>query len=246
MSNKLEESGKEIVLKEYGRNTQKIVNYILTIQDKDKRTKYANTLIELMKQINPGMRDAQDSYHKLWDHLYIMADFNLDVDSIYPMPEKELLGRKPMKVDYNTHNLRFKHYGKNVELLIEKAIHMEDKTDKEAAIIYIGRLMKRFYATWNKENIEDDVIIEHLLYLSNNKLELDIDKIKSERLFDSYMPKEHREKDQSEYKERREYRNNGGNGNNNYGSNNNNRKYNNNNNNNRRNNNNNNNNRQQY
>ncbi len=231
MSNKLEESGKEIVLKEYGRNTQKIVNYILTIEDREKRTKYANTLIELMKQINPGMRDAQDSYHKLWDHLYIMADFNLDVDSSYPMPEKELLGRKPMRVPYNTHKLRFKHYGKNVELLIEKAIQMEDKADQDIAILYIGRLMKRFYSTWNKENIDDDIIIEHLKDMSNNKLPLDVVKIKAERLFDSYIPKE--------YKENKEYkdRSNSGSGNNNYSNNtsgggtntnnNNNRKYNN-------------------
>ena len=215
MSNKLEESGKEIVLKEYGRNTQKIVNYILTIEDREKRTKYANTLIELMKQINPSMRDAQDSYHKLWDHLYIMADFNLDVDSSYPMPEKELLGRKPMRVPYNTHKLRYKHYGKNIELLIEKAIQMEDPTDREAAIIYIGRLMKRFYSTWNKENIDDDIIIEHLREMSANKLVFDAAKVKAERLFDSYAPKEYKEN--REYKdnnnrETREPRSNSGNG----------------------------------
>src|SRR6478735_3564097 len=105
-----------IILKEYGRNTQNIVNYILKIEDKEKRSQYAKTLIEIMRQVNPSMRDAQDSYHKIWDHLYLMAGFKLDVDSPYPMPEVSNFDKKPMKVNYNTHQLYFKHYGRNIEL----------------------------------------------------------------------------------------------------------------------------------
>src|SRR4051794_40497389 len=106
-----------IVLKEYGRNIQKLVNHVISIPDRDTRTKYAKTLIELMKQINPNMKDTQE-YGKLWDHLYIMANFELDVECPFPLPEKSLLGKKPMRVDYNMHQLHFKHYGRNIELLI--------------------------------------------------------------------------------------------------------------------------------
>lgn len=174
-----------IILKEYGRNTQNIVNYILTIEDREKRSQYAKTLIELMKQINPGMRDAQDSYHKLWDHLYIMSNLKLDVQSPFPCPEVSIFDKKPMRVYYNTHHLHFKHYGRNIELLISKAIELEDKEEQDAAIIYIGKLMKRFYASWNKENIDDAVIVEHLHRMSSNRLKIDVNKVKAEGLFDS-------------------------------------------------------------
>ena len=180
-----EEQNKGIVLKEYGRNTQKIVNYILTIDDRERRSKFARTVIELMKQINPNMKDAQDSYQKLWDHLYIMSNFSLDVETAYPMPEKSVLDKKPMKVEYNLNNLKFKHYGKNIELLIQKAIEKTNPEEKEASIIYIGKLMKRFYASWNKENIEDEVILEHLELLSKKQLTISIERVKSEGLFDT-------------------------------------------------------------
>lgn len=180
-----EEQNKGIVLKEYGRNTQKIVNYILKIEDREKRSRYAKTLVELMKQINPAMRDAQDYYGKLWDHLYIMSGFELDVDTQFPMPEKALLGKKPMTVAYNMHNLRFKHYGRNIELMIKKAIEMTDEEEKYAAILYIGKMMKRFYASWNKENVDDEVIVGHLASMSQNKLVIAVEKVKAGNLFDS-------------------------------------------------------------
>ena len=193
-----------IILKEYGRNIQNIVNYILKIEDREKRSQYAKTLIELMRQINPSMKDAQDSYHKIWDHLYIMSNFELDVESPYPKPLTSVFDKKPMRVAYNMHNLRFKHYGRNIELLIQKAIEMTDKEEQDAAIIYVGRLMKKFYASWNKENVDDEVIVGHLHSMSGNKLQIDINKVKSENLFE--IPKE------------KEYRpSNGGSHSNNYG-----------------------------
>jgi hypothetical protein len=190
-----------IILKEYGRNIQNIVNYILTIEDKDRRSQFAKTLIELMRQINPSMRDAQDSYHKIWDHLYIMSDFKLDVDSPYPKPEMSIFDKKPMRVDYNMHLLYYKHYGRNIELLISKAIELKDKEEQDAAILYIGRLMKRFYASWNKENIDDAVIVEHLHQMSKNKLRIDVEKVKAEGLFDSPREKESTYKEYKEYKD---------------------------------------------
>lgn len=180
-----EEQNKGIVLKEYGRNIQKIVNHILEIEDRDLRGRYARTLIELMKQINPNMRDAQDSHPKLWDHLYIMSNFQLDVETQFPCPEKSVFDKKPMTVDYNMHSLYFKHYGRNVELLIAKAIEKTDPEEIEHSIIYLGRLMKRFYSTWNKENIDDEIIVEHLAKMSKNKLVIPLEKVRAGNLFDS-------------------------------------------------------------
>jgi len=179
------EPGKGIVLKEYGKNIQKIVDWILTIEDREQRTRYANTCVELMRQLNPGVRDTEEHTTKLWDHLFIMSNFKLDVDTPYPMPDIAVLGRKPERVPYNHNNLKYKHYGKNINLLIEQAILKEDGQDKEDAIIYLGRLMKRLYSTWNKENVDDEVIVEHLSELSKKKLQIDIAKVKSEKLFDT-------------------------------------------------------------
>jgi hypothetical protein len=174
-----------LILKEYGRNVQKLVDHITAMEDREKRNRYAHTLVELMRQIHPGMRDGQDYSNKLWDDLYIMSRFNLDVDSPYPLPEKTLLGKKPKPVGYNTHNLKYKHYGKNIELLIEKAIQLESEEDRLAAIVYIGKLMKTFYGTWNKENVDDNVILDHLREMSNNQLDISLERVKAESLFDS-------------------------------------------------------------
>ncbi len=173
-----------VILKEYGRNVQKLSNYIITIEDRDKRNKYAQLLVELMRQIHPNMREGQDYTNKLWDDLYIVSGFNLDVDSPFPLPEKTLLGKKPKKVGYNTHELRFKHYGHNVDLMIKKAVLLEDPEEQMAAIIYIGRLMKYFYTQWNRENVEDAVIVNDMRLLSGGKLNISLEKVKAEGLFD--------------------------------------------------------------
>lgn len=174
-----------LILKEYGRNIQKLVNYVTTIDDKEKRTQYAHTLIDLMKQINPAMKEGPEYAQKLWDDLYIMSGFNLDVDSPYPMPEKSVLGKKPKRLDYQRHDIRYKHYGKNVELLVKKAITIEDPEEREAAIVYIGKLMKTFYASWNKDVIDDNVIIDNIKTLSKGALEIDVNKVKENNLFDT-------------------------------------------------------------
>jgi hypothetical protein len=171
-------------LKEYGRNIQKLVDYVLTIEDRETRTKYALTLIELMKQIVPSVKDGPEYAQKLWDDLYLMSDFSLDVDSPFPLPEKDLLGKKPKRLSYNKEEVRFKHYGKNIEYLIKKAINLEDPAEKEAAIIYIGKLMKSFYMSWNKEVTDDAVIIENLKQLSNGQLYIDPTRVKENNLFD--------------------------------------------------------------
>lgn len=179
-------TGREhLILKEYGRNVQKLVDYLSTIEDKEKRTKYAHTLIELMRQITPSHKDNADSPQKLWDDLYIMANFKLDIDGPYPKPEADILERKPDKVAYQYNRIKYRHYGKNLELLIDKAVNMEDPEEKEAAIIYLGKLMKSFYATWNNDYIEDDVLVKQINEMSEGQLVIDIAKVKEDNLFES-------------------------------------------------------------
>jgi len=175
-----------ILLKEYGRNLQGIVTHIMSVDDRATRTRLAHTCVELMRQLNPNMKDAQDQYNKLWEQLYIMSDFQLDVDSPYPLPERSVLERKPMKVEYNQNNLRFRHYGRNVELMIQRAIETEDADEKASAIIFIGKLMKRFYSQWNKEGVDDEIILQHMDLLSRGKLALpSVADVRAKGLFDS-------------------------------------------------------------
>ena len=175
-----------LVLKEYGRNIQKIVEYIKDIKDKTERTRYATTLVELMCQINPNTRDAEESQNKLWDDLYIIAGFDLDVDSPYPMPDKVLLGKKPKRLDYNNNRIRFRHYGRNIELLIEKAISLKNLDDKYGAIIHIGKMMKSFYSSWHKDHLDDRIILQHIQEITKKPLEDSIlNRIEAENPFES-------------------------------------------------------------
>lgn len=178
----------DIVLKEYGRVVQNMVEYLKTIEDRERRTQNAKSIIELMKQIHPQMKDTNVDYtQKLWDDLFCMANFDLDVDSPYPQPERSTFNAKPRKVDYNQKEMKYKHYGRNVELLIEEAKKLTDPEERENAVIYIGKLMKALYGAWNKEIIEEEVILEHLRRMSNGELVIDADRVKNENLFQTGM-----------------------------------------------------------
>lgn len=170
-------------MKEYGKNIQGLVDHLVTIEDREKRTQSAYTVIEIIKQLNPQWRQENDQ--KLWDDLFIMSDFKLDVDAPYPVPEKELLGKKPQPIGYPKGEIKFKHYGRNIEKLIELAIGMEDDDEQEAAIVYIGQLMRSFHSTWNRDNFDDGIILDDIKTLSKGKLHIDLDKVKEESLFES-------------------------------------------------------------
>ncbi|WP_157474534.1 DUF4290 domain-containing protein [Dyadobacter sp. Leaf189] len=165
-------------MKEYGSNVQKLADHIVKMEDKAKRNLYAHILIELMRQIHPNMRDNQDYTNKLWDDLYIISGFELDVDSPFPPPSKEALGKKPLKVGYNQQNLTYRHYGRNIELLLEKAIQTENQEDRLAFVSYIFRLMRSFFNAWNKDNPEDNVLLGQLEQLSKGALTEEIDYIR--------------------------------------------------------------------
>lgn len=213
-------SREAIKLREYGRNVQRMVAHLKTVEDKDTRNSYASTLVELMKQINPNLKETQEYEQKIWDDLHIISEFQLDIEGPYPKPDANILDRKPDRVGYNHNNIKFKHYGRSIEILIERAIGLEDPAEKEGAVIVIGKLMKSFYGTWNRENIEDEQVLKNIKKLSNDKLDIDIETVKELKLFDMAKPSNdhnrsrHRNNNNNRGKGRR---NSGSNNNNNRG-----------------------------
>lgn len=173
-----------IILKEYGRNVQKLVEYIRNEPSKEKRTEMAYTLIELIKQLTPSLKEQPENPQRLWDDLYIIADFNLDIDSPYPVPEPDILFKKPDRMGYPQTPIQFKHYGKNIEQLVKEALNIDDPQEREDAIIYLGKLMKTFYSNWNKETLDDSVILKDIQRMSGGALSMNIDKVREDNLFE--------------------------------------------------------------
>ncbi|WP_265428167.1 DUF4290 domain-containing protein [Chryseobacterium sp. YIM B08800] len=157
---------------EYGRIIQQLVERCKEVSDKDERNEMAMAIIDFMGQRNPQLRDEENYKHKLWDHLYILANHDLDVDSPYPFPTKEELAEKPKRMEYPKLQGDFKFYGKSILQLIEKAIELEAGDEKEALIEVIANNMKKSYNVYNKEHVTDDVIFRHLKELSQNRLDL--------------------------------------------------------------------------
>ena len=176
-------SQKPVIFKEYGRNIQKIVEYVTSIKNKKERNDLAKPLIELMKQLNPTIKESYDYYHKLWNQLYIMSDFKIDVDSKYDMEKEKQKDKKPKKMEYNINKLHYKHYGRNIELLIENACNIKNKDDRNKALKQAGCLMKTFFMNYNKDFIDDELILEHIKEISGNKVEIDIKKEDGQDMF---------------------------------------------------------------
>ncbi|MEJ2003572.1 MAG: DUF4290 domain-containing protein [Cyclobacteriaceae bacterium] len=177
-------SQKDIVLREYGRNIQNVVEHLKTIEDREKRTALAHLTVDLMKQIAPAAKETTETNQKLWDDLFIISDFDLDVDCPFPIPESSVLTKKPERMKYVYNRIKYKHYGRNLELLVLEALKKEDPQERENAIIYIGKLMKSFYTSWNKETIDDSLILENIKSISDGKLDIDLDKVKEDNLFE--------------------------------------------------------------
>lgn len=162
----------KLKISEYGRNVQKLVNLAKTIEDREQRTKFAKVIVGIMGQMNPQIRDSGDFRHKLWDHLHIIAKWELDVDSPYPAPSKEILESKPDKLEYSTNKIRYKMYGANIVKIIDKAKDFEEGPEKEALIHAIANHLKKSYLSWNRESVDDEQIFEHLKTLSRDDLKL--------------------------------------------------------------------------
>ena len=167
----------KLILAEYGRNVQNMVDYICSLSDREERNRLAQVVIDMMGVLNPHLRDVSDFKHKLWDHLYIISDFKIDVDSPYPIPTKENIHHKPEPLNYPTHNIRFKHYGHTVEDMIKKTLNISNPEAKLKMTLSIANFMKMAYLTWNKDTVSDDQILQDLRTLSNGELALPSDTV---------------------------------------------------------------------
>jgi hypothetical protein len=171
-------SRKKLALPEYGRHIHKLVDYISAIKDRNERNLATKGLINVMGNLNPHLRDVSDFKHKLWDHLAIISDFKLDIDSPYPIPTRAILTEKPRIVPYNQNSIRYKHYGKVIEMMVKKAVEMPEGEEKRVFIETLANLMKKQYLTWNREAVNDSNIFKDLIEISKGKLTINPDQVK--------------------------------------------------------------------
>ncbi|WP_172594436.1 DUF4290 domain-containing protein [Mariniphaga sediminis] len=162
---------KKLPMPEYGRNIQNMVNHLFTIEDREKRNRSAQAVIDVMGNLYPYLRDVAEYKHKLWDHLAIMSDFKLEIDYPYAPPSPDILTEKPHRVPYNQNNIKLRHYGLITEKLIETAIGMEGEK-QQILIEQIANQMKKLYLSWNKDSVEDEKIFIDLEELSGNRLKV--------------------------------------------------------------------------
>lgn len=162
----------QLIIPEYGRHLQKLIDQVTDIADKEERNKAAKYVISVLGSLNPHLRDVPDFQHKLWDQLFIMSDFRLDVDSPYPIPSREVLNQRPEILNYPQNFPKYRFYGNNITYMIDVAMKWEEGDLKSALILVIANHMKKCYLSWNKETVEDEVIFNHLLELSNGKINL--------------------------------------------------------------------------
>ena len=162
----------KLIISEYGRHIQKMVDHAASLKDRAERQKMAEGIIDLMGELNPHLRDVVDFKHKLWDHLFIMSDFKLDVNSPYEKPELEKLFEKPEPLAYPNSKIRFNHYGKVIEMMIKEASEMEKGELRNKLTLAIANQMKKSYVNWNRDSVEDKLIFKQLEQLSNGNLSL--------------------------------------------------------------------------
>ncbi|MBP4139593.1 MULTISPECIES: DUF4290 domain-containing protein [Flavobacterium] len=161
-----------LLIPEYGRHLQKLIDQATAIEDDETRNKAAKYIIQVMGSLNPHLRDVPDFQHKLWDQLFIMSDFRLNVDSPYPIPSREVLQLKPDVLQYPQNFPKYRFYGNNIKYMIDVANKWEDGEMKNALVLVIANHMKKSYLSWNKDTVKDDVIFEHLFELSGGKINL--------------------------------------------------------------------------
>jgi len=162
----------DLIIPEYGRHIQKMIHHASSQKSKDERNKIAKSIISVMGNLQPHLRDVSDFQHKLWDQLFIMSDFNLDVDSPFEKPKKEELLAKPDPLSYPQNFPKYRFYGNNIKIMIDEAVKWDSGDKKDALVYIIANHMKKCFLNWNKDSVEDQVIFDHLFELSNSKIDL--------------------------------------------------------------------------
>ena len=162
----------KIVISEYGRNIQVMIRHLMDIEDRKQRTEAAYFIVNVMAQMNPQVKESNDYMHKLWDHLHIIADYKLDVDGPYPVPTPEMQKKKPEHVGYQKNNIRYGHYGQYIYDVVKKVKEMEEGPKKQAILINIANQMKRDYLNWNRDTVNDLLILDDLYKISGEEITL--------------------------------------------------------------------------
>ena len=161
-----------LVIPEYGRNIHKMIEHAISVKDREERNHIARSIVKVMGQVKPQFKEADDFIQSLWDHMIIISDFKLDVDSPYPYPDKEELVKPPNRMSYPQNKIRFRHYGKSIESFIGKACEMEEGKERDSFIYYIANMMKKDYLLYNRDSVNDELIFDQLSTLSNGKLKM--------------------------------------------------------------------------
>jgi len=161
-----------LIIPEYGRHIQKMVDYAVNLENREDRNKIARSIISVMGNLNPHLRDVPDFQPMLWDQLFIISDFKLDVDSPYPIPTKEELNERPQPLKYPQNHPKYRFYGNNIKRMIDVAKDWEDGDKKDGLILTIANHMKKSFLNWNKDTVDDQVIFNHLFELSEGKINL--------------------------------------------------------------------------
>ena len=160
---------------EYGRNIQKMIGFAKTIEDRDERNRAAKSIIKVMGQVNPYLKNNEDLTHKLWDHMFIISDFDFDVDSPFPKPLREDFESGPDRIPYPSSEMKYRHYGRVILAMIEKVSSVEDDAERTKMGAALANIMKRAYLNWNRDSVEDRVIKKDLREISGGKIEVPVE-----------------------------------------------------------------------
>ncbi|MBO0360986.1 DUF4290 domain-containing protein [Hymenobacter sp. BT186] len=174
----------ELLQREYGQSTYQLVQGLREVEDKTERTRRATQIVQLIFRLQPSLRDQPDAQQRVWNHLYEMADEDLDIDAPFELKGLSQLNQQPKPLPYPKLSPKLKAYGRSVELMVEKALTLEDPTEREQATVTIGRTMKFLYRSHNKENAKDVTILKHLKDLSGGQLTLDPAQVEAQGLFE--------------------------------------------------------------
>lgn len=162
----------KLIIPEYGRNVQKMIQNALTMEDREKRTSFVKYIVGVMTQMHISTGSYGDYNHMIWDHLHIIADYKMDVDSPFPMPDKEAIEARPKTLKYSEGKIKYRPYGANIEKMIQLAMTYEEGEEKVSLVENIANHLKKAYLNWNRDSVDDEVILNHLAVLSDGKLKL--------------------------------------------------------------------------
>ena len=196
----------KLILPEYGRNVQNMISHAMKIEEREERNNAAQAIIEVMGQLNPHLRDVDDFRHKLWTHLFVMSNFELDVDSPYEIPKQEVLNEKPELMSYPTGRIKYGHYGKYTQSMLDSSVDISDTEAKEFFKMAMGNFMKKQYLVHNNGAVENHVIAEHLNELSNGDLSIENpdDLVSTNHLLRTMgLNKKHSKSNKSNYKSKK-------------------------------------------